>query len=90
MFDWLRRLRQAETPEEAEAALLRAARRIGSPFTPKRPEHAPASFADDAAVATVLFPTDLYPSDGGAPHHAGGAPCDAGYGFGCDGGGSHH
>ena len=90
MFDWLRRLRQVETPEEAEAAQLRAARRIGSPFAPKRSERAPASFTGDAAVATVPFPTDLYPSDGGAAHPAGGAPCDAGHGFGCDGGGSHH
>lgn len=74
MFDWLRRRRQIETPEAAEAARMRA----------------PATVAGDAALATVLFPTDLYPSDGGTAHHAGGAPCDAGHGFGCDGGGSHH
>ena len=44
----------------------------------------------DAAPAAVLFPIDLYPSDGGAAHASGGVPCEAGHGFGCDGGGSHH
>ena len=44
----------------------------------------------DAAPTAVLFPPDLYPSDGGAAHASGGIPCEAGHGFGCDGGGSHH
>ncbi len=84
MFDWLRRLGRGETPEEADAALLRAARRRQSPAA----DRAARPFAPDP---TLPFPSDLYPSDGSHGHHGAHAPCDGGHSFGCDAaGGSHH
>jgi hypothetical protein len=90
MFGWLRRLREAVTPEEANAALLRAAKRRRSPLAARPADPAPGLFAVEAA-APVLFPSDVYPGDGGSAHHGAHAPCDSGHSFGCDASvGSHH
>lgn len=84
MFEWLRRRRQYETHEAAQAAVLRQVMRLNQPLKPEAA--APAPFE------TPLFPVEnsasFGPSDGGGGDHAGYNHCDATPG--CDFGGSHH
>jgi len=77
MFDWLRR-RKLETPEEAQAAVLRQVKRLNPP----------ASAGVDAGVAADLFAVNIGPSDGCAAHHSG--ACHSDPGTGCDFDHSHY